>query len=461
MADSTGTSEDTPVDDYAVGVEDGEISAVAIVDMLPTFDGVTTEGDLISEINSWLAEQQSVVAPDVYSAMQETVNPLTDAVNDGIVPPSQARYFFFWLAYNAGVTLIPAAGIYVFIQKYVVKWAQQNGWATMGPNPVQTPSAKAFIESANAANPLPGAANPAPVLPSPSVGQSTTVQAAKAITPVEVPASGLSPIAAQQVQAAIGVASVDVLKAMAAIVDAMLPNMAQGQVPEALSQQNTAINALEAQMQQVRNGQWPRGYNGLSEAFNGLAQAFHGAEQEINELAQQMATKADSGLEDAITAVKSEADATAAGLAVVVGTTVPVLEGELGTLTEGLSHVTDTVTNDLGPTVTQLEAQVAANTKKLALTDDECLEALCDAVQNVTDPIKEGGATSGLLKNLGNLLTRAVEIGALMALIEGLVTIADAKIAIAGVVSDTETITGWAEGAASVIESDFSLSGWG
>ena len=121
------TTEDTPSDDFAEGVESGEISSVAVVDMLPTLDDVNTAGDLVTEINDWLATQQDLVAPDVYTAMQETVDPLTDAVNDGIVPPSQARYFWFWLAYSAGVTLIPAAGIYAFVQGYVVKWAQSNG----------------------------------------------------------------------------------------------------------------------------------------------------------------------------------------------------------------------------------------------------------------------------------------------------------------------------------------------
>ena len=110
------TTEDTPADDFAVGVESGEISSVAVVDMLPDLGAVTTGDELEGEIQEWLATQQSVVAPDVFTAMQETVNPLTDAVNDGIVPPSQARYFWFWLAYSAGVTLIPAAGIYAFVQ---------------------------------------------------------------------------------------------------------------------------------------------------------------------------------------------------------------------------------------------------------------------------------------------------------------------------------------------------------
>lgn len=461
MPDETGVEETTAADDFGLGVETGEISPVSVVDMAPTFDDVVTSGDVAAEAAAWLATQEPVVAPEVYQAMQETLDPLTDAVNDGIVPPTQARYFFFWLAYTAGVTLIPAAGIYAFVQGYVVKWAQSNGWATYGPNPTPTPLAQAFIESANAASPIPGAANLPATLPTPSVGQTTTASAAREIVPQTTTAPGLSPSAAAAVQAAIGVASADLLKAQAAIVDAMLPNLAPGQVTEALDQLNTAVNALENQMSQVRNGQWPRGYNGTLKALNGALEALHGAEQAINNLTEQMATKADSGLEDDINANTAQIATLAGTVGTLVGTTVPALTQGLTQTEQSLGDLTNTVANTVEPEITALQAQVEANTKKLDLTDDDCLEALCDAINNVTEPIEEGGSTPGLLKQLGSLLTRALEIGALMSLIEGLVTLANAKMAISAVVSDTETLTGWAEGAASVIETDFSLSGWG
>jgi len=459
MADEA-TQQDTAVDDFGLGVETGEISPVAIVDMAPTFDDVTTADDVAAEAQAWLASQQATVAPDVYTAMQETLDPLTDAVNDGIVPPTQARYFFFWLAYSAGVTLIPAAGIYAFVQGYVVKWAQQNGWATMGPNPVATPLAQAFIESANAASPLPGTVNPPAVLPSPSVGQSTVGAAAKEVQPQTVQGTGLSPSAAAQVQAAIGVAAADLLKAQAAVIDAMLPNLAPGQTTEALNQLNTAVNALENQMQQVRNGEWPRGYQGALQALNGGLEALHGLSQEVGILANQIAEKADSALEDGITAVKQEADGTAAEVATIVGTTIPELAGGLQTLTGTVGDLANQVTNQVLPELGAQEEAIQAAAAKLALTDDACLEALCDSIENVTQPIEQGGATPGLLSQLGSLLTRALEIGGLLSLVETLVTLANTQVAVNAIVADTETITGWATQAASVIEADFSLSGW-
>ena len=272
----TSPVEETPVDDFAIGVEEGEISSVAVVDMLPTLDSVNTSGDLITEINDWLATQQPLVPANVYTAMQETVNPLTDAVNDGIVPPSQARYFWFWLAYNAGVTLIPAAGIYAFVQGYVLKWAQGNGWATMGPNPQPTHIVTQPPEGINAAQPLPGTQVAPPVLPSPSLGQQAVVHGTTGIKPSTVTGGTAEGTSAEQVSAALAVTAVDVLRVVAHVFDDMLPNMAPGQVPEALGQLNTAVNALEAQMQQVRNGQWPRGFVGLQQALNGGLQALHG-----------------------------------------------------------------------------------------------------------------------------------------------------------------------------------------
>lgn len=461
MPDNTGVEETTAADDFGLGVETGEISPVAIVDMVPTFDGAVTSEDVAAEAEAWLATQQPVVAPEVYTAMEETLNPLTDAVNSGIVPPAQARYFYFWLGVKLAGALIPAVGIYAFIQKYVVEWAQSNGWATMGPDPVQTPLAQAFIESANAASPVPGAVNIPAVLPSPSVGQSTVGAAAKEIAPQTTTAPGLSPSAAAAVQAAIGVAAADLLKAQAAVVDSMLPNMAPGQVPEALGQLNTAVNALEAQMSQVRNGQWPRGFVGLQQAVGGALQALHGAEQAIAHLTDQMATKADSTLEDDINANSTAIQTLAGTVGTVVGTTLPNLTQGLAETNSALDGVKSELDNTVVPELNATTAATNANTVELSGTDKECLDQLCDALNNVTNPIKEGGATPSLLKTLGALLGAGLALTTIIGMMDTLLAVLNVKTAVQGVVSDTETLTAWAEQAAGVIETQFSLAGWG
>ena len=329
----TSPVEETPADDFAVGVEDGEISSVAVVDMLPTLDSVNTSGDLITEINDWLATQQPLVAPNVYQAMQETVNPLTDAVNDGIVPPSQARYFFFWLAYSAGVTLIPAAGIYAFVQGYVLKWAQGNGWATLGPNPQPTHIATQPPEGVNAAGPLSYIQVTPPVLPSPSLGQQAVVNGTTTIKPSTVTGGTPEGTSAAQVSAALAVTAVDVLRVVAHVFDDMLPNMAPGQVPEALGQLNTAVNALENQMQQVRNGEWPRGFKGVQEALNGGLEALNGLSQEVNILAQDVAEKASSALGTHVNNNTTAISGLTSTVAGITGVAIPELANAVGALT--------------------------------------------------------------------------------------------------------------------------------
>ena len=448
----TSPVEETPVDDFAIGVEDGEISSVAVVDMLPTLDNVNTSGDLITEINDWLATQEPLVPANVYTAMQETVDPLTDAVNNGIVPPAQARYFWFWLAYNAGVTIIPAVGIYAFVQKYVVKWAQGNGWATEGPNPQPTPAVQALIESANAASPLPGTVTAPVALPTPTPGQQAVVNGTTVIKPSTVTGGTAEGTSAAQVSAALAVTAVDVLRVVAHVFDDMLPNMAPGQVPEALGQLNTAVNALEAQMQQVRNGVWPRGFVGLQEAVNGGLQALHGLEQEVGILAQDVAEKASSALGDHVNANTAAIAGVTSTVAGITGTAIPELANSVGTLTSTVGSLETQVQDQLAPQLSQVEQEVAANTKMLSGTDQECLDQLCDAEGNVINPITKGGATPSLLGKLGSLLGLGWALGTLFTLMDAIATLLDAPVALQAVVTDVEQLSSWASSAATSIE---------
>jgi hypothetical protein len=452
MADEV--QESTPADDFAVGVEDGEISPVAALDALPTFQDALTTDDVAAEAQAWLTSVTAEVAPDVVTAMQETLDPLTDAVNDGIVPPSQAKYFFFWLAYSAGVTLIPAAGIYAFVQGYVVKWAQGNGWATEGPNPQPTPQVQQVIESANAAQPLPGAVTVPQDLPSPTKGQQAVVTGTTGVTPSTVTGGTQEGTSAEQVSAALAVTAVDILRVVAKVFDGMLPNMAPGQVPEALGQLNTAVNALEAQMQQVRNGQWPRGFVGLQEAVNGGLQALNGLEQEVGILAQDVAMKAESAIGDDVNANTKAIAGVTATVAGIAGTTIPVLEGQLGSLTGTVNQLGDTVTNTVEPELAQVTADTAANTKMLSGTDQDCLDQLCDAEGNVIKPITDGGATPSLLSKLGSLLGLGWALGSLFGLMDVIETLFDAPLALQAVATDVEQLSSWASSAAAAIEAD-------
>lgn len=449
--------ENLPYGDFAFIETTGLLPTEAMADLTGGITDTVTAQDWdgsMAKVYNLAGEQ---LTADQLNVLQQAGNALTDMVNDGIVPPAQARNFFYWLLGGALVASIPAVDTYEFVQGYVTQWARQNGWATLVGPVAPTPAVQAFIESATAASPLPSVQVPAPVLPSPSQGQQAVVQGTTGITPSTVTGGTPEGVSADQVSAALAVTAVDVLRVVAKVFDGMLPNMAPGQVPEALSQLNTAVNALEAQMGQVRAGQWPRGFIGLQEAVGGALQALNGLSQEVGILAQQMATKADSGLEDAIEAVSNTVSGIGDQVTGIVDNSIPELAAGIGTLTGTVGALDSLVDGSVVPglaSVTDLANQSAA---KLALTDDDCLEALCDAETNVTDPIKAGGATPSLLSKLGSLLGLGWTVGALLAFLEAMATMFQAPIALQGVVTDVEQLASWAESAAIAIEQELPL----
>jgi hypothetical protein len=300
-----------------------------------------------------------------------------------------------------------------------------------------------------------------PVLPSPSHGQTVVAKGAREVAPSQVPGADLSPASVAAIQTAIGVASADILKVQAAVIDAMLPNLAPGQVTQALDQLNTAANALENQMTGVLTTLNKNATGSLAAQVNGALETLNGLAQEVGILAQDVAMKAESKIGDDVNANTAEIAVLSGTVGAITGTMIPNIISDVDNVASTVGSISDTLANDVEPQLAQTTAQTAANTDTLSGTDKDCLDQLCDAEGNVINPIKDGGATPGLLKQLGGLLTEALKIGALMSLVEGLVTIANTKIAVNAIISDTETITGWAVKAAGVIETDFDLGGWG
>lgn len=441
-----------PLEDLSDLEITGEGSTLAIADWWPNipFDATATEA--VDAIESALQVAQPDLAPEVYTFVQETSDAMVDAINDGIVPPGQSGGFWLWLASAGGLSLIAAGSAYAITQGKIVQWAQSMGWATLVGPPEPTPAVQAFIQSANAAQPLPSVQVPAPVLPSPSLGQQAVVNGTTVIKPSTVTGGTPEGTSAAQVSAALAVTAVDVLRVVAHVFDDMLPNMAPGQVPEALGQLNTAVNALENQMQQVRNGVWPRGFVGLQEALNGGLEALHGLEQEVNTLAQDVAMKAESAIGDAVNANTKAVAGVTATVAGIAGTTIPFIEGEVGSLTQQVSDLGDTVTNTIEPELAQVTQDTAANTKMLSGTDQDCLDELCDDQTNVTKPIRNGGATPSLLSKLGSLLGLGWAVGTLFTLMDAIATLLDAPVALQVIVEDVEQLSSWASSAATSIE---------
>ena len=290
------TQGDDPLVDESDLEETGYGTAEGIADWWPTIPVDATAEEATNLIEQALQAAEPTLAPPVYDFVQSVSDAMTDAINDGIVPPSQSGSFWLWLMGAGGLSLIAAGSAYAITQGKIIQWAQSMGWATLVGPPAPTPAVQAFIGSRDTASPLPSVPVPAPVLPSPSLGQQAVVSGATTIKPSTVTGGLSEGTSADQVSAALAVTAVDVLRVVAHVFDDMLPNMAPGQVPEALTQLNTAVNALENQLQQVRNGQWPRGFKGVQEALNGGLEALNGLEQEVNTLALDVAEKASSSL---------------------------------------------------------------------------------------------------------------------------------------------------------------------
>lgn len=472
---------ETAVDDLIGSAPEGFASATALNDIMAN---VTDEYVNVqwSDIEARLTDLQGdfTTGPGA-QVLAETSDAVGDAVNNGIVPSTEAYRFFSWLLYTAGVLLIPTAGTYAFVSGYVTKWAQGNGWATLVGPPAPTPAVQALIQSLEVpppgvtTAPGPGTAPtptsepspvPLPVVPlapvplsKPTLGQQTIAAGSQGLTGGTVQAGGPGDVSAAQVSAALNALATQVVELQANVLDDMLPGMAPGQVPEALRQMNTAISAIEHQLSMVRNGIWPRGFVGLQQAFNGAAQALNGIAQEVNILHDQMAEKADSSLEDSITEMGLTVGTLTGAVGTITGTTIPAIDSAVSTVTSRVGAVESDLSTNVEPRLSTVEGEATQAAAKLALTTDECLAQLCSDQANVTNPIKDGGATPSLLKQLGNLLGKAFEWGMLATLADGLLTILDAKAALTAVAKDTAVIETWAVGAAAVIEADFAWSG--
>lgn len=431
------TEPNDPIDDLSDVEETGEGSVVALVDAFPTIPSTATSGDAVAKIYDFQASVKAGYPVAVSNFVDETTNALADGINDGIVPPGVAGQFWFWLAYNAGVTLIPAATAYAFVKGYILQWLADLGIKT---------------------EPFGSSPAPAP-LPSPTEGQKTVTGSSQDKGKVTVSGGTAEGTSGAQVSAALGVVFVDAMRVLADVTDAMLPGMAPGQVPQALSQLNAAVNALENQMAQVRAGVWPRGYQAALGALNGGLQALHGLEQEVGILANQMAEKADSALESDIKAAEKQIGDNTAAINTINTMSIPELGAALGTLAGTVGVLQGQVDNQIAPELDATKAEAAATAAELSGTDKECLDQLCEALNAATNPPGSQPAGSSPFSLLKSLLTKGAEILALMTLADGILGILDMQLAVSGVVSDTTTITRWAEQSAAVITADLTWGG--
>jgi hypothetical protein len=403
--------------------------------------GVAAMTDTPAEALSELTENTPVAYQAMVDQMMAQVN---EIVGLKWVAPLEVPAFFDWLNVDQGIEAITPQWVDEGqLYNYAYSWGQATGAIPPGI-PVAAP-----------------ATAPVPVapLPTPTQGQKATAAVASGITPQQVTAPGLSATATAAISQAIGVATADALKAQAALVDKMLPGLAPGQVPQALSQIYSALRILEAQYAKMRQELSGPDPGAVGTTLASIANALASIQGEVTTLTDQLALVDPSALEAQVTTIGDNVAANTSSINTITEQKLP----EIGAALAGLTTVTTGLTNQLDTEVvpqlaqtTQMATQSAA---ELALTDADCLAKLCDSINNVSEPITKGGATPSLLSQLGGLLGKAFALGLAATMVDTVLTILDAKAAVAGVISDTETLTGWAETAANSISTDLSWQG--
>lgn len=455
---------DIPLEGTPVEVEvidaNGEIDVEALRNNAPQFWTVGDSAALDQEYTAYINELQADYPPQVAAAFDAALSPVKLAIDDGTITPPQGEQFLRWLNYNKGVTSIANdATTTPTMTSYLSQWIieQSNLTQKLGPIPI-TPAPAPITPVAPAPVLAPNPPTP-PALPTPTPGQQATVGASQGVSGHTVTGTLAEGTSAAQVSAALAATAVDILEVVARVVDAFLPGMAPGQVPEALGQLNQAVHVLEDQLAVLRATTTGHAVGSLSGQITALQAALNLVQLNITNLTDQLAEKADSGLEDDLAGAKSQIAEVAGTVGTLSTVTIPALAGLLNSTTSELGKLDTQVQDQIAPELNATKAATDANTDTLSGTDKDCLDQLCDAEGNVINPITEGGATKSLLGKLGGLLGAVFGIGGFLTVVEAIETLVDAPAIVTAVVQDTATLTEWATQAAGVIEADFSWSG--
>lgn len=445
---------EAPVVEIPIIDEAGGISPLAIMQDAPQL----WQSDGVPEFNQYyqafVNELRTNYPAPIADAFEASMSPVVTSINDGVITPAQAEEFWRWMNYNKGTTSIPNdATTTSSITGYLSSWIiEQSGLSPTGPLPPVTPAPTppAAVHPAPTLAPNPP---PAPPLPVPTPAQKAVVSQSVGVTGHTVTGTLMQGTSAAQVSASLAATAVDTLQVTARVIDAFLPGMAPGQVPEALKQLNQAVHVLEDQLNVLRSTTTGHAQASLSQQITTLQDLMRQVQDAITNLQAQLAEKAPSALETSVDANTSAITSLDATVGTITGVSIPALASGLGSLTSTVGALDTEVKTQVEPQLEQTTKTAQDTAQMLSGTDKECLDKLCDSEGNVTDPIQEGGATPSLLKGLGNLLSKGFELGALIALADGIFSIFDAKAAVQGVVSDTEVIAAWATSAASYIES--------
>lgn len=371
------------------------------------------------------------------------------------------------MAANAADDLI--AGTQVALRNGAIDTAEVPGFWRWLPEKLQRTatlpgvsldSRVEFLALAYAAEVGHAPGKPKPAKPAgPTPGQRAVSAAARGIHARAVPGGGLDKAQAAAVSRAIGVAYSDMLRAQAFLIDQFFGPITAGELPEALADLFRADSILARQVGRLANEVAGKAPAHVVGHLHGAQEALHGLEQEVHLQAEQLAEVKPSTLHTHVQNNSDQLVHLTSRVGHISGSVIPALAagltvtdrnlGNLNALTEGISS------GHLQHDLNTLTAEVRTKVEPSLQTLEDC----CAENAGVTGPIREGGATPSMLRQLGGLLGKAFAIGWVVTLAETLLTIVDARASVAGVVADIPTIADWAAQAAGAIESDLSWMG--
>ena len=435
---------DLQVDIDPVEIIDGELGTESTsamfgqgIDRYGTVAVTDTPAEMLSSL-------QEETPAELWPSLQKMIDQVEDVTGLKWVQPLEVPAFFDWLNVDQGIAAITPEWVDSGqLYNYAYSWAQATGALPPGI-PVSAPAT---------------APVPAPVLTTPTQGTATTAAVAGTLVQRSVTAPGLTVAEAKAISTAISVALGDVQTLVAGGIDKMLPNLAPGQVPQALSQLYSAVAILERQYAAMRQQLSGPDDGSVLSTLAAIENTLSEVQDDVIVAEDQLELKAGSALETQVTGIGDQVSTNTDAIKTINTVNIPELGAGLAAVTTGLAVTNNLVNNEVVPQLATTTTMATASAAELALTDADCLAKLCDSINNVSEPIVNGGATPSLLGRLGSLLGTAALLGFAATIVDTLLAIFDAKAAVSGVVSDTETLATWAESAANVVMGDLSWQG--
>jgi hypothetical protein len=428
--------------------DDGNLTTEALRNDAPQLWESSTSPEFDQELTAFLNELNADFPPQVGTAVEAALTPIKISIDDGTITPAQGEQFLRWLNYNKGVTsIVNDSATTSTMTGYLSSWIiEQSGLAptttTTTPAPVPT-----VITPVQPAAPLVPNPPPTAPLPTPTVGQQVTTKTVIEVVPQQVQSTGPTGPTAGEVQAAIGVAFTDAMRAQAAAVDAMLPGLKPGQVPQALDQLNQATHVLENQLDVLRATTTGHAKASLSTQITALQGAVRALQATAATLTAQMAETTSSRLSEDLGVVKTHQladEADIGSLRQAITTLAPMaLATTLGAGVSALQRQMDLVVPSPMDTRINQVSTVADDAATAAKDSQDC----CDDAHTQLGEDESALGGKSLLPNLGKLAGLAFGLAWLAGLVDSLVAIVDLPNTIFNTVYAGEKIAGWAESA--------------